>query len=63
VLGSGNGGVYLAWHLARAGQKTAAVQVAMIAGLPYTDLHEAVFAHPTWAEGLGPLFANVPPRH
>ena len=45
-----------------AGEVVAAVQTAMLAGLPYTALRDAVLAHPTMAEGLGPLFANVPPR-
>ncbi len=44
-----------------AGEIMATVQVAMIAGLPYTALRDAIFAHPTMAEGLIPLFANVPP--
>src|SRR5579862_476245 len=30
----------------------AAIQTAMIAGLPYTALRRAIFAHPTMAEGL-----------
>jgi pyruvate/2-oxoglutarate dehydrogenase complex dihydrolipoamide dehydrogenase (E3) component len=38
------------------------VQVAMAAGLPYTLLRDSVIAHPTIAEGLGPLFSSVPPR-
>jgi pyruvate/2-oxoglutarate dehydrogenase complex dihydrolipoamide dehydrogenase (E3) component len=44
----------------QAGEVTAAVQVAMMAGLPYTRLRDAVLAHPTMAEGLGALFSNVP---
>jgi pyruvate/2-oxoglutarate dehydrogenase complex dihydrolipoamide dehydrogenase (E3) component len=44
-----------------AGEIMASVQVAMIAGLPYTALRDAIFTHPTMVEGLGPLFANVPP--
>jgi hypothetical protein len=36
------------------------VQIAMIAGLPYTALREAILAHPTLVEGLNPLFASVP---
>ena len=32
----------------------------MIAGLPYTALREAVLTHPTFAEGLIPLFSSVP---
>jgi pyruvate/2-oxoglutarate dehydrogenase complex dihydrolipoamide dehydrogenase (E3) component len=47
---------------AEAGEVTAAVQTAMLADLPYPRLRDAVLAHPTMAEGLGPLFANVPPR-
>lgn len=45
-----------------AGEAMAAVQTAMLAELPYTKLRDAVFAHLTIAEGLGPLFGNVPPR-
>jgi pyruvate/2-oxoglutarate dehydrogenase complex dihydrolipoamide dehydrogenase (E3) component len=37
-----------------------AVQVAIIAGLPYTALRDAVFTHPTLVEGLIPLFSSVP---
>src|SRR6266404_6621781 len=40
----------------------AAVQTAMLADLPYSRLRDAVLTHPTMAEGLGSLFANVPPR-
>jgi hypothetical protein len=32
----------------------------MAGGLPYTVLRDAVIAHPTMAEGLGGLFADVP---
>jgi hypothetical protein len=39
-----------------------AVQTAMLAGLPYQLLRDAVIAHLTMAEGLGPLLANLPPR-
>src|SRR5437867_7818885 len=46
---------------AEAGEVMATVQVAMIAGLPFTALRDAIFAHPTMAEGLIPLFSNVPP--
>jgi pyruvate/2-oxoglutarate dehydrogenase complex dihydrolipoamide dehydrogenase (E3) component len=41
---------------------TAVVQAAMLADLPYPRLRDAILAHPTMAEGLGGLFANVPPR-
>jgi pyruvate/2-oxoglutarate dehydrogenase complex dihydrolipoamide dehydrogenase (E3) component len=47
---------------AEAGEVVAAVQVAMLAGLPYKALRDAVLAHPTMAEGLGPLLGNVPVR-
>jgi pyruvate/2-oxoglutarate dehydrogenase complex dihydrolipoamide dehydrogenase (E3) component len=47
---------------AEAGEVTAAVQTAMLAGLPYQRLRDAVITHLTYAEGLGPLLSNVPPR-
>jgi pyruvate/2-oxoglutarate dehydrogenase complex dihydrolipoamide dehydrogenase (E3) component len=47
---------------AEAGEVVAVVQTAMLAGLPYTSLRDAVLTHPTMAEGLGPLFSNVPPH-
>lgn len=43
-----------------AGELMANVQVAMLAGQPYTLLRDAVFTHPTMSEGLGMLFARVP---
>jgi pyruvate/2-oxoglutarate dehydrogenase complex dihydrolipoamide dehydrogenase (E3) component len=46
-----------------AGEILAAVQMAMIAGLPYTALRDAVLTHPTLAEGLIPLFASAPSAH
>jgi pyruvate/2-oxoglutarate dehydrogenase complex dihydrolipoamide dehydrogenase (E3) component len=45
-----------------AGEVMAVIQAAMLAGLPYPKLRDAVIAHLTIAEGLGALFANVPPR-
>lgn len=45
-----------------AGEVMAVVQTAMLAGLPYHVLRDAVLAHPTMAEGLGSLFSNVPAR-
>ncbi len=39
-----------------AGEVMAAIQTAMLAELPYTKLRDAVIAHLTIAEGLGPLF-------
>ena len=47
---------------AEAGEVMTVVQTAMLADLPYSRLRDAVIAHPTMAEGLGPLFSNVPPR-
>jgi pyruvate/2-oxoglutarate dehydrogenase complex dihydrolipoamide dehydrogenase (E3) component len=44
-----------------AGEIMGAVQIAMLAGLPYTALREAVLTHPTMLEGLVPLFSAVPP--
>jgi pyruvate/2-oxoglutarate dehydrogenase complex dihydrolipoamide dehydrogenase (E3) component len=43
-----------------AGEIMATVQTAMIAGLPYTALRDAMWAHPTLVEGLGPLFSSEP---
>lgn len=45
-----------------AGETIAVVQIAMLAGLPYTALRDAIFTHPTIPEGLIPLFSNVPPK-
>jgi pyruvate/2-oxoglutarate dehydrogenase complex dihydrolipoamide dehydrogenase (E3) component len=47
---------------AEAGEVMAVVQTAMLAGMPYMGLSNAIIAHPTMAEGLGDLFSNVPPR-
>jgi pyruvate/2-oxoglutarate dehydrogenase complex dihydrolipoamide dehydrogenase (E3) component len=47
---------------AEAGEVMAAVHTAMLAGLSYSMLANAAFAHPTMAEGLSLLFSNVPPR-
>jgi pyruvate/2-oxoglutarate dehydrogenase complex dihydrolipoamide dehydrogenase (E3) component len=44
-----------------AGEVIAVVQTAMLAALPYTGLRDAIFTHPTMAEGLNVLFASVPP--
>jgi len=46
---------------AEAGEVMTVVQTAILADLPYPMLRDAVIAHPTMAEGLGPLFSNVPP--
>jgi len=45
-----------------AGEVMSTVQVAMLAGMPYTALRDAVFTHPTMLEGLIPLFSAVPPK-
>lgn len=75
ILGSGEAGKLLAWHMAQSGRRTAVVErrwvggscpniacLPSMAGLPFAKLRDAVIAHPTMAEGLGPLLANVPPR-
>jgi pyruvate/2-oxoglutarate dehydrogenase complex dihydrolipoamide dehydrogenase (E3) component len=46
---------------AGAGELMTAVQIMMLAGLPYTLVRDAIIAHPTMAEGLSSLFGNVPP--
>src|SRR5262249_62411119 len=43
-----------------AGEAMAVVQVAMLAGLPYTARRAAVLTHPTLAEGLPAPFSAVP---
>ncbi len=44
-----------------AGEVMSVAQTAMLGGLPYTLLREAILAHPTMAEGLNGLFDGVPP--
>jgi pyruvate/2-oxoglutarate dehydrogenase complex dihydrolipoamide dehydrogenase (E3) component len=46
-----------------AGEVMSSVQIAMIAGLPYTALREAVLTHPTLVEGLSPLFSSEAAAH
>ncbi|MCJ1308214.1 hypothetical protein MMC25_001867 [Agyrium rufum] len=41
------------------GEVMAIVQTAMMAGLPYTKLREAVWAHPSLAESLNNLWGNL----
>lgn len=41
------------------GELMAAIQVAMLGGLPYTALQNAIFAHPTLAEALNNLFGSL----
>jgi pyruvate/2-oxoglutarate dehydrogenase complex dihydrolipoamide dehydrogenase (E3) component len=43
-----------------AGEILSSVQIAMVAGLPYTALRDAILTHPTLVEGLIPLFSSVP---
>jgi pyruvate/2-oxoglutarate dehydrogenase complex dihydrolipoamide dehydrogenase (E3) component len=43
-----------------AGEVMSAVEIAMIGGLPYTKLRDAVLTHPTLVEGLHMLFATPP---
>jgi pyruvate/2-oxoglutarate dehydrogenase complex dihydrolipoamide dehydrogenase (E3) component len=45
------------------GEIMSSVQIAMIAGLPYTALRNAILAHPTLVEGLGTLFSSEPSVH
>lgn len=45
-----------------ASELMAAVQVAMLAGMPYTTLKNAIFTHPTMSEGLVALFNSVPAK-
>lgn len=42
-----------------AGEVVATVQTAMLAGMSYTGLRDAILAHPTMAEGLNPLFSRI----
>ncbi len=46
-----------------AGEIMSAVQIAMIAGLPYTALRNAVLTHPTLVEGLAMLFSSAASVH
>ena len=45
----------------RAGELLPPVQIAMRAGLTYHAMEELIVAHPTYAEGLVSLFANITP--
>ena len=46
-----------------AGEILSSVQIAMLAGLPYTALRDGILTHPTLAEGLIPLFLSAPSIH
>jgi hypothetical protein len=39
------------------------ISIAMIAGMPYTALRDAVLTHPTLVEGLQPLFSSAASAH
>jgi pyruvate/2-oxoglutarate dehydrogenase complex dihydrolipoamide dehydrogenase (E3) component len=45
-----------------AGEVMAAMQTAILSGLPYQSLRDAVITHLTVAEGFGPLLGNLPAR-
>lgn len=47
---------------AEGSEMMAAVQTAILGGLPYTVLRDAIFTHPTAAEGLVALLASVPAK-
>jgi len=36
-------------------------ETAMVAGLPYAGVRDAIYTHPTMAEGLNDVFESVPP--
>jgi pyruvate/2-oxoglutarate dehydrogenase complex dihydrolipoamide dehydrogenase (E3) component len=42
------------------GDVVSSVQIAMLGGLPYTALRDAILTHPTLVEGLIPLFTSEP---
>jgi pyruvate/2-oxoglutarate dehydrogenase complex dihydrolipoamide dehydrogenase (E3) component len=45
---------------AEASEMMAVVQTAMLGGMPYMALRDAIFTHPTTAEGLIGLFSSAP---
>lgn len=45
----------------RAGEVMATIQTAMLGGLPYTLLRDAILAHPTLTEGFNQLFERLEP--
>lgn len=48
-----------AGFLTGAGELIGPVQLAMVAGLPYTTVRDTIFSHPTFNEGLVYLLASV----
>lgn len=60
LVGESDGRILGAAVLAdHGGEIMAVVQTAMMGGLPYTALRDAVIAHPTRAEGLQKLFGSL----
>jgi pyruvate/2-oxoglutarate dehydrogenase complex dihydrolipoamide dehydrogenase (E3) component len=64
VLVGGNDDRILGFTMigADAGEVVATIQTAMLGGLPYPKLRDALIPHLTTAEGLWQLLLNVPPR-
>jgi pyruvate/2-oxoglutarate dehydrogenase complex dihydrolipoamide dehydrogenase (E3) component len=60
VEGKGDRVLGFAMIGSEAGEVMAAVQTAILGGLPYTLFQRAILAHPTMAEGLNSLFAAIP---
>lgn len=42
------------------GEIIAAIQVAMLSNMPYTNLRDVIFSHPTMSEAINILFAGLP---
>jgi pyruvate/2-oxoglutarate dehydrogenase complex dihydrolipoamide dehydrogenase (E3) component len=60
VVDAGTGRLLGAAVLGVEGGELASVfQMAMVGGLPYTVLRDMVFPHPTFAESLNNLFAQL----
>ena len=62
LVGSDDGIVGFTMIGAEADGVMTVVQTAMLANLPYSVLRDAVLAHPTMVEALGPLLSGVPAR-
>ena len=45
-----------------AGEVMTVVQIAILAGMPFTTLRDVILTHPTLSEGLGPLLTGVPSK-
>ena len=59
LVGEGDeilGGAFLCYE---GGEIIAALQIAMLGGLPYTALRDGIFAHPTQVESLNNLFLKL----